>query len=84
MQQDFQQRENFGIQIHLVGVHPSIEDLMKFSSLFASNFTLYDLDSPQLIALFKLLSLPFIGPDYYLSLQLHFKGIRNLSYVFND
>jgi hypothetical protein len=51
-----------------VGVHPSIEDLIEFSSLFANNFTLDDLYRPQLIALFKLLSL-----------QLHFQGSRNLN-----
>ena len=50
-------------------VHSTIEETMEFSN----TLTIDNLDRSQLIALCKLLNLPFIGPTYYLRLKLHIK-----------
>jgi len=59
-----------------IDIQPSIEGIMKFSSLFGNQLTLDKFASPQLIALCKLLNLSFIGPNSYLRFKLHLKFYR--------
>lgn len=57
-------------------IQPSIEEIIKFSSVYSNQLTLDNLSRLQLIGLCKLLHLSCHGPNSYLRLKLSLKFYR--------